>query len=252
MIDFKTLYIETYNKLIEMNPTHSVVMSLARVYQDLGEWDLAIDNFELSRDLGMEWRGIWYYLGSLYGQKRMYQKAREVYQDYINNVRDDVDMHIYITGTYTVEGKYDEALEEALCFGWIDGKLKSVDDEKYVIRYSPRKNKSLWSKINKDKAESLIAQGRMTDAGLAKIEAARKNGLWDRAYTSRRGDEMPPDLEAALQKDKQAWANFSNFANSYRNNYIFWVNAAKRPETRKKRISMVVEWSRLNKKPGMQ
>ena len=147
---------------------------------------------------------------------------------------------------------YDEALEEALCFGWIDGKLKSVDDEKYVIRYSPRKSKSLWSKINKEKAELLIAQGRMTEAGLAKIEAARENGLWDRAYTSRRGDEMPPDLEAALREDKQAWVNFSNFANSYRNNYIFWVNAAKRPETREKRISVVVEWSRLNKKPGMQ
>ena len=147
---------------------------------------------------------------------------------------------------------YDEALEEALCFGWIDGKMQSVDEEKFSIRYSPRKSRSVWSKINKEKAELLIVQGQMTDAGLVKIEEAKKNGLWDRAYTSRRRVEMPPDLEAVLQKDKQAWTNFHNFANSYRNNYIYWINEAKRTETREKRISAVVERSRLNKKPGEQ
>jgi uncharacterized protein YdeI (YjbR/CyaY-like superfamily) len=145
---------------------------------------------------------------------------------------------------------YDEALEEALCFGWIDGKLKSIDDEKYMIRHSPRKDRSVWSKINKEKAELLILQGRMTNAGLAKIEEAKKNGLWDRAYTSRKGDEMPSALEAALQEDKQAWTNFNNFANSYRNNYIFWINASKTTETHGKRVSVVVERARLNKKPG--
>ena len=72
--------------------------------------------------------------------------------------------------------RYDKALEEALCFGWIDGKMKSIDEKKFILRYSPRKSRSVWSKINKDKAEILIAQDRMTTAGLAKIEEAKKNG----------------------------------------------------------------------------
>jgi len=147
---------------------------------------------------------------------------------------------------------YDEALEEALCFGWIDGKTRGVDDEKYMIRYSPRKAKSVWSGTNKEKAELLIAQGRMMDAGLAKVEEAKKNGLWDMAYTSRGRDEIPPDLDAALQEDEQARNNFHNFANSHRNNYIQWIDTAKRTQTREKRISVVVDRSRLNKKPGEQ
>ena len=147
---------------------------------------------------------------------------------------------------------YDEALEEALCFGWIDGKLKSLDKEKYIIRYSPRKAKSVWSKLNKDKAEQLIVSGKMTDAGLAKIEEAKSNGYWDSAYTNRKTDELPLDLKNALIQDKEAWYHFQRFANSYRNNYIGWVNMAKSEETRKRRISEVVKRSSMNKKPGME
>jgi uncharacterized protein YdeI (YjbR/CyaY-like superfamily) len=90
----------------------------------------------------------------------------------------------------------------------------------------------------------------MTDAGLVKIEEAKNNGLWDNAYTSKRKDEIPPDLEAILKNDKQTWDNFHGFANSYRNNYIYWINSAKGIDTRKKRISVVVERACNNKKPG--
>ena len=147
---------------------------------------------------------------------------------------------------------YDEALEEALCFGWIDGKMKSLDDEKYIIRYSPRKAKSVWSKLNKEKAEKLIESGKMTEAGLAKIEEAKKNGYWDSAYTNRVMDELPLDLKNALILDKDAWYHFQRFANSYRNTYIGWVNMAKTKETRKRRISEVVKRSSMNKKPGIE
>jgi uncharacterized protein YdeI (YjbR/CyaY-like superfamily) len=99
---------------------------------------------------------------------------------------------------------YDEALEEALCFGWIDGKMRSIDGEKFILRFSPRKAKSVWSKINKEKAELLISQGRMTSAGLAKIEEAKNTGLWEAAYTTRRKDTVPGDLEAALSKNSSA------------------------------------------------
>jgi len=146
---------------------------------------------------------------------------------------------------------YDEALEEALCFGWIDGKMQSVDPDKFILRFSPRKAKSVWSKINKERAERLIAQGKMTEAGLSKVEDAKKNGLWDEAYTNRKKGEIPSDLETALSSNRTAWVNFHNFANSYRNMYIGWVIGARTEETRKRRIAEVVKRSTLNKKPGI-
>ena len=84
-----------------------------------------------------------------------------------------------------------EAVEEALCFGWIDSKLKRVDDERYILRYSPRKPKSVWSKINKDRAEELISSGMMTSAGLEKINFAKKYGFWDSAYTNKVKEKLP-------------------------------------------------------------
>jgi uncharacterized protein YdeI (YjbR/CyaY-like superfamily) len=147
---------------------------------------------------------------------------------------------------------YDEALEEALCFGWIDGKMQSIDGEKFILRFSPRKANSVWSKINKERAEKLIKSGRMTEAGLAKIEEARKNGLWETAYTNKKRDEMPPDLESALMENNTAWLNFQKFANSYRNMYIGWVAGARTEATRRKRIIEVVKRSALNRKPGIE
>jgi uncharacterized protein YdeI (YjbR/CyaY-like superfamily) len=147
---------------------------------------------------------------------------------------------------------YDEALEEALCFGWIDGKMQSLDGEKFVLRFSPRKANSVWSKINKEKAERLIKSGRMTGSGLAKIEEAKKSGLWEAAYTNRKRDEMPPDLESALMENNTAWLNFRKFANSYRNMYVGWVAGARTEATRRKRITEVVKRSALNRKPGIE
>jgi uncharacterized protein YdeI (YjbR/CyaY-like superfamily) len=144
----------------------------------------------------------------------------------------------------------DAAVEEALCFGWIDGKLKNIDAESYALRYSPRKPDSVWSKINRERAENLIASGRMRPAGLARIEEAKKNGYWDKAYTSRTKDIIPSDLKYSLMEHPEAWNRFQNFANTYQNMYISWVAGAKTAETRKKRIAEVVERSALNKKPG--
>ena len=147
---------------------------------------------------------------------------------------------------------YEDAVLEALCFGWIDGKLKSIDKDKFIIRYSPRKAGSVWYKVNKDKAERMIAAGRMTAAGLAKIAEAKKSGFWDAAYTNKTRDEIPSDLKQGLTEDSKAWNNFEKFANSYRNMYIGWVTGAKTEATRKKRIAEVVHRSALNKKPGIE
>ena len=144
-----------------------------------------------------------------------------------------------------------DAVEEALCFGWIDSKLKKIDEDRFILRYTPRKGKSVWSKINKDKAEKMILLGKMTEAGLEKIDIAKKQGLWDSAYTNLKKERLPSDLKKALLSNKDAFNNFNNFANSYRNMYIGWVKNAKTDVTRKKRISEVVSRSKDNIKPGI-
>jgi len=144
-----------------------------------------------------------------------------------------------------------EAVEAAICFGWIDGKLKKIDEERYALRFSPRKMDSVWSKINKGTAERMTESGLVTKAGLEKIEAAKKSGSWDKAYTNRERERMPSDLKAALMSDETAWHNFQTFANSYWNMYVGWVTSAKTLETRRKRIHGVVKRSAANKKPGV-
>jgi len=167
----------------------------------------------------------------------------------VNHAKENyVWLTIYKKGSSKKGVTLGEAVEEALCFGWIDGKIKRVDEETFVSRFSPRKANSVWSKINKERAEKLIASGRMTAAGLTKIEEAKKTNNWNNAYTNITTDEVPSDLKGALLKENKAWANFQNFANSYKNMYIGWINQAKTEETRLNRIRKVVEQSLKNKK----
>lgn len=147
--------------------------------------------------------------------------------------------------------KYDGALEEALCFGWIDGKVKRIDDHEHVQWFSPRRRSSPWSRRNRDKAERLIEEGLMTEAGLAEVEKAKENGRWEAAYASKEPTRMPDDLLDALKSNKVAHDNFTAFPNSSRLMYIRWVNEAKRESTRARRIKRVVERSVKNKKPGI-
>jgi uncharacterized protein YdeI (YjbR/CyaY-like superfamily) len=142
------------------------------------------------------------------------------------------------------------AVEEAICFGWIDSTLRRIDDERYMLRFSPRRKDSIWSKINKDRAERMTEEGMMTSAGLEKIENARQSGKWDSAYTSRMKPDMPEDLKGALLENREAWKNFNSFSNSHQLMYIHWINSAKREDTRKRRIREVVKRSARNEKPS--
>ena len=144
---------------------------------------------------------------------------------------------------------YNDAVEEALCYGWIDSIVKSIDSETYMQKYTPRKAKSVWSLINKNRVLKLIKEKKMTAAGMEKVDIAKKNGQWEKAYTTQKNVEIPDYLETALKKNKKAWLNFSNFARSYQNQYINWVANAKRMETREKRIAIVVDRSAQNQKP---
>ncbi len=147
---------------------------------------------------------------------------------------------------------YLEALEEALCYGWIDGKLRAHDDACFVLRFSPRKAESVWSESNRDRAERLMREGRMKPVGLARIEEARRSGTWATAVRPMRVPRMPSDLAAALRADPKAWANFRAWGNSYRSAYIRWVLDAKTAKTRARRIRRVVERSARNKRPGIE
>jgi uncharacterized protein YdeI (YjbR/CyaY-like superfamily) len=157
----------------------------------------------------------------------------------------------YRKGSSKTSVNHFDAVEEALCFGWIDSILRRVDEERFVLKYTPRKANSIWSQINRDKAEQLIEAGKMTKAGLLKIEEAKKNGNWDNAYTSLIKDTLPDDLKKALKQNTEAWKNFRQFANSYRNMYIGWVNSSRTEATRRKRIAEVVYRSEREIKPGI-
>jgi uncharacterized protein YdeI (YjbR/CyaY-like superfamily) len=187
----------------------------------------------------------------MYQNKALHFKTSVEWRKWLQNNHDKATeawLVIYKKRSSQTGLRYEEALEEALCFGWIDGKMKSIDKDTFILRYSPRNVRSIWSQQNREKTEQLIASGKMTQAGLARVEEAKMNGTWEKAYTQKKKDEIPADLEAALSQNQIALANFNKFANSYRNMYILWVSSAKTKETRKKRISEVVERSELNKK----
>jgi uncharacterized protein YdeI (YjbR/CyaY-like superfamily) len=144
---------------------------------------------------------------------------------------------------------YEEAVEEAICFGWIDGKLRRIDDRCHAIRFTPRKPGSVWSESNRERAEKMIRGRRMTKPGLTSVEVAKKNGRWAGAYAPKKVPRIPDDLAEAMKADPQADKNFQAFANSYKSAYVYWVLDAKRSDTRAKRIREVVTRAALNKKP---
>jgi len=147
---------------------------------------------------------------------------------------------------------YDDAVEEALCFGWIDSTVKRLDDERFVQKFTPRKDDSNWSELNKKRAKKMIMEGRMTKAGLTKFKEVKKNKKKElKAKPAMKKLIIPPDLKKALAINKKACENFTNFAPSYKKLYIGWISSAKKKETREKRIKQIVRWAAQNKKPGM-
>ena len=136
---------------------------------------------------------------------------------------------------------YAEALESALCFGWIDGQKRALDEHYWLQRFTPRTSKSIWSKINKAKAEALIASGRIRAAGLREVERARKDGRWDAAYSSASTATVPADLQTALDANLKAKAFFATLNSQNRYAVLFRIQAVKKPETRARKIVQFVE-----------
>ncbi|QSX75452.1 YdeI/OmpD-associated family protein [Lysobacter arenosi] len=136
---------------------------------------------------------------------------------------------------------YAEALDVALCHGWIDGLKRACDDQYFLQRFTPRRPKSLWSKINVGKVERLIAEGRMQAGGLREVEAARADGRWRAAYHAASGMEVPPELAAALAKNAKARRFFEQLDGTNRYAFCWRVHTAKKPETRNARAAKFVE-----------
>jgi uncharacterized protein YdeI (YjbR/CyaY-like superfamily) len=136
---------------------------------------------------------------------------------------------------------YQEALEVALCHGWIDGQKQRFDAESWLQKFTPRGPRSIWSKINRAKALELVAQGRMRRAGLAAIARAKDNGRWEAAYDSHRSAVPPRDFHLALNKSPKAKAFFATLNRQNRYAMLFRIQTAKKVETRQKRIKQFVQ-----------
>ena len=184
--------------------------------------------------------------------EKIYAKNRKEWRKWLEkNHKTATEIHlVYYKITSGKESiTWEESVEEALCFGWIDGIRRKVDDEQYTVRFTERKPKSIWSLINKNKVEKLISEGKMMPLGLEKIEHAKQNGQWHKAYSMKGETELPEDFEKALNKNKKALENFNKLSPSNRFTYVYQINAVKKAESRAARIKKVVDLLENNIKP---
>jgi len=144
---------------------------------------------------------------------------------------------------------YDQAVEVALCYGWIDGQVRKFDEDYYLQRFTPRRPRSKWSKVNRKRATELIERGVMKTAGLREVERAKADGRWDAAYDSPRTATVPADLLRELEKNGQAREFFYGLDGRNRYAILYQIQDAKRPETRARRIAMYVAMLAEQKKP---
>lgn len=142
-------------------------------------------------------------------------------------------------GTRTIS--YATALESALCYGWIDGQKAALDDQHWLQKFTPRRPKSIWSKVNREKAEALIAAGRMRAAGLRQVELAKADGRWEAAYDGQSTMTVPEDFRRALDQHAEAREFFAGLNSANRYAILFRIHAAKKPATRAARIEQFIE-----------
>lgn len=185
----------------------------------------------------------------------LYLKDRKTWREWLrknHKKRQEIWLIYYKKHTGKPRIPYDDAVEEALCFGWIDSTVKRIDDERYMQKFTPRNKKSIWSESNIRRAKKMIKKKMMTRKGLELYEYAMRAGQQsERPGIIAEKLSVPPDLAKALARNKKAEKNFSRFAPSYRKMYIFWILDAKKSETRKRRIKRVVLLAGQNKKSIM-
>jgi uncharacterized protein YdeI (YjbR/CyaY-like superfamily) len=168
------------------------------------------------------------------------QKAWTAWLDKNHAASSGVWLRIAKTSSDIASVSYAEALEAALCYGWIDGQKKSYDATTWLQKFTPRGERSIWSKINREKAEALIRNGRMKPAGLQAVERAQQNGRWEAAYDSPGQASVPSDLQVALDKNAKAKAFFATLNSQNRYAVLHRLQTAKKAETRAKRIEQFI------------
>jgi uncharacterized protein YdeI (YjbR/CyaY-like superfamily) len=182
---------------------------------------------------------------------RFYPHNRQEWRDWLEeNHQSSLGLWIiyYKKGTNKPTISYDEAVEDALSFGWIDSKVNAMDEHRYMQLFTPRKPGSTWSKINKKRIKKVIKLGLMKPAGMKKVEAAKEDGSWS-ILDDVEDLIIPKDLKKAFKKNRAAEINYSNFTSSTKKGILFWIASAKRPETRENRIKKTIEQVSNNKNP---
>ena len=180
-----------------------------------------------------------------------YPRSRQEWRDWLqdNHAKKQSVWLIYYKKKSNVSTiLYSDAVDEALCFGWIDSKSKPIDEHKFMQFFSKRKEKSVWSKVNKEKIERLTEEGLMTNAGYEIIEKAKLNGSWN-ILDEAEALHIPEDLEGEFDKRPNAKLYFLSLSRSDKRNILQWLILAKRQETREKRITEIVELADKNQKP---
>ncbi len=180
----------------------------------------------------------------------LYLKNREQWRKWLeknHEIKKEIWLIYYKKHTKKPTIPYDDAVEEALCYGWIDSTLKRVDEEKSAQRFTPRNLRSVWSQNNIKRVKKMIKEGKMKKSGIIKYEYGMKNNL--QAPSTKDKIEIPDDLISALKKEKPAYDNFNNISKSYKLMYVHWINSAKKEETRKRRIKKAALLLKENKKP---
>ena len=158
-----------------------------------------------------------------------------------NHTSDGLWVKIAKKGSGIESVRYPEVLDSALCFGWIDGRREALDERYFLQRFTPRRTRSKWSRINREKAERLIAEGRMRPAGLAEVDRAKADGRWQAAYESPSAITVPDDLQRELDARPTARAFFAELSSQNRYAILYRLHDAKKPETRARRLAKFVE-----------
>lgn len=182
------------------------------------------------------------------GIKTFYAKSQKEWRQWLEKNHESeksIWLIIYKKESKTKSVYYPEAVDEALCFGWIDSKPNKRDAESFYQYFSKRNPKSNWSKVNKEKVKRLLAEGLITKSGLLAIEIAKQNGTWN-ALDEVEEIIIPDDLQKAFSKKKSALTNFEKFPRSSKRGILEWILNAKRPETRQKRIQETVDLAEKN------
>ena len=175
-------------------------------------------------------------------KQHLYFKNDQEWRLWLNenyNVSTGVYLIFYKVSSNQPSMRWEEAVRVALCYGWIDSTVKRLDDERRQQYFCPRKHKSVWSKVNKDHIKDLIEKDLMHESGLQSIKIAKENGSWT-ALDDVENLVIPTDLQLAFNKNQKAFKNYKSFSRGYRKQYLYWLNQAKRIETREKRIAEII------------